>query len=238
MKKDKKKGASKKTWVVDCRTDSAFDFALKVLKEANNDKYPKELRANFALIAYNNSCEAIARAQTDPHNYKLKSAFKLFIRNLKDIYKTCDALHDIVCTSNNNQINPHDYHMIENPFDYIDINYKIIERDLDALTIHHATQTEPSLVLDKMYKENCNRNYSMLKENKFNIEKYYKRFNYPRIYEKCVITKTESDTIAKITPTNDIVVYLPKNVIDVFSNTKVDKYYSEGKNGKSHQFII
>ena len=76
--KNKKKGASSKTWVVDCLTDSAFDFALKVLKESENEKYPIELRVNFIKIAYSNSLETIARAQTDPEQYKLKSAFKLF----------------------------------------------------------------------------------------------------------------------------------------------------------------
>ena len=169
MKKDKKKGASKKTWVVDCRTDSAFDFALKVLKEANNDNYPRELRANFVLIAYKNSCEAIARAQTDPYKYKLKSAFKLFIRNLKAIYKKCDEIYDDV-RPNSISIDLYKYTMIENPFDYIDINYDIIERDL-----------------------------SIAQTQNIDTDRYYTRFNYPRIYETGIVSRNNEDDIAIIT---------------------------------------
>ncbi len=129
--KNKKRGASSKTWVVDCLTDSAFDFALKVLKESENEKYPLELRVNFIKIAYSNSLETIARAQTDPEQYKLKSAFKLFRRNMKEIRETIVKVYpkipDSLITGG-----PvlYDRDVVPNPFDYVDIHYDDIEEGM------------------------------------------------------------------------------------------------------------
>ena len=218
MKKDKKKGTNKKTWVVDCRTDSAFDFALRVLKEADNTEYPIKLRANFIKIAYDNTCETIAKAQTDPHNYKMKSAFKLFVRNIKCIFDKCSAFYgydDINDYRNEN--------VIDNPFDYISIDYDTIE--LGFRTLKNLT-----LQKDVDMKYERNRAVEMVKDS-------IKRYSYPKIYEKKVIP-AEGDKIAEILPTNDIIVYLPFYVVNIFEETDgVGEFYVNNNKFKTDAFL-
>lgn len=226
MKKDKKKGASKKTWVVDCRTDSAFDFALRVLKEVDNSAadYPLNMRLNFIKIAYNNSCEAIAKAQTDPYQYKMKSAFKLFTRNLKCIFEVCSTrftgYEEIVNYSN----------ILVNPFDYVEINYDTIEdslnnlRRVSILSNYDNSDDDESLA--------CWRD-SALKSINSSVE----RFGYPKIYEKAIPFNDESTPVAKILPTNDIIVYIPYKVINIFNNANVEKYYSSDDTPHHHTTV-
>lgn len=182
--KNKKKGASSKTWVVDCLTDSAFDFALKVLKESENEKYPLELRVNFIKIAYSNSLETIARAQTDPEQYKLKSAFKLFCRNLKEIRdavvkiypKISDSLikmDDVV----NSSIYARD--VVPNPFDYVDIHYEDIEE-------------------------------GMWQKKRKQMRPFADKYHFPVIYEE--VCSLKDDVEATLQPTNDILIRMIPHV--------------------------
>ena len=214
MKKDKKKGTSKKTWIVDCRTDCAFDFALKVLKESENKKYPFELRANFAKIAYSNSCEIIAKAQTNPHEYKLESAFKLFNRNLKQIFQICDKLSSETNIKMHHLINCNNIRTkIENPFDYVDINYQLIEQHF------HNAKTTRIKYADTL------------------AQRFIQRYHYPMIFEECKDT-IDGDVFSKLLPTNDILVYLPENVKAIFNVADNSfQLYSEGKLDKNSLFI-
>lgn len=208
MKKDKKKGASKKTWIVDCRTDCAFDFALKVLREAENEKYPFVLRANFAKIAYLNSCETIARAQTNPQEFKLEIAFKLFIRNLKRIIDVAEKMY--ADNLNTAPVLNHPQNIIENPFDYVDIDYHLIEKCFTNAK-NHKTKVDDNLV---------------------NL--FASQYHYPMIYERFVTTKPEF----RLLPTNDILLFIPervKCVFDIAENSS--SYYSKGIVGKNNQFI-
>lgn len=210
MKKDKKKGASKKTWIVDCRTDCAFDFALKVLHEAENKKHPFVLRANFVKIAYLNSCETIAKAQTNPQEFKLDIAFKLFIRNLRRIYDIAEKLSNDPDMDYNIAALFHPRNIIENPFDYIDINYQLIEKYFVAAKTH-KTKVDDNLV---------------------NI--IASQYHYPMIYERFTTTEPEFHLL----PTNDILLYIPDNVkcvFDVAENSNA--YYSNGCIGKNNQFL-
>lgn len=185
MKKDKKKGTSKKTWVVDCRTDCAFDFAMKVLHEAENEKHPLALRCNFVKIAYMNSCETIAKAQADPQGLKLELAFKLFTKNLNQICKVSDLLWREV-HSNTHYANEKIYRreVLENPFDYIDVDYNNIEFALKR----GKTKTIQRLPLST----------------------FIARYHYPMIYEEVIYSPENHSKIeATLLPTNDIKIVLP-----------------------------
>lgn len=211
--KNKKKGASKKTWIVDCRTDSAFDFALKVLKEAENNKYPFVLRANFAKIAYSNSCEAIAKAQTNPQEFKLNSAIKLFTRNLTQIFKVCDKL----CTEygrNNLPSESYKRVTIENPFDYVLINYELIEQ-------YFATAKKTKIEINDAI-----------------LSMFASQYHYPMIFEDIVLSEKPNNEFVKLLPTNDIIVYLPTDTRKIFGNLgKLWEYYTIGNKGKNEEII-
>lgn len=200
--KNKKKGASSKTWAVDCRTDSAFDFALKVLKEAKNKSYPFDLRVNFVRIAYSNSLETIAKAQTDPEGFKLKTAIKMFDRNLKEISKISNELwkqKDSVYTTNDCEKKYCGFTELLNPYDYVEIDYGKLELALNPLITIEDDQ--------KIYQ--CAR-----------------RYNFPKIY---VETKLDTgDTIiSKLMPTNDIVITLPARIAELFDTDLSKKHYPE-----------
>ena len=206
--KNKKKGASSKTWAVDCRTDSAFDFALKVLKEAKSKKYPFDLRANFLKIAYSNSLETIAKAQTDPIEFKLKTAMKMFDRNLKEISKvaydlwkqrkhTCHLDEAIKRYSGTIEL--------KNPYDYIDIDYSRLEL---ALTPHTRVTNDDSVIY------NC-----------------AKRYNFPKIFiEVQTVDNVGSAILTKLMPTNDIVVNLPLYIAELFDIELSAEHYPEPDN--------
>lgn len=202
--KNKKKGASSKTWVVDCMTDGAFDFALKVLYEAKNQKYPIELRINFVKIAYSNSLEAIARAQTDPKEYKLTSAFKLFSRNLKEISVIANKVYnDMICGENpyNYDIPPaetwslHSRTVRENPFDFTEIHYGAIEQ-----YIRSGQKTQSF------------------------VDKYH----YPMIYEEVYSCKEANKAfVATLQPTNDILIHIASHIAKMFNiSLNLNKQYN------------
>lgn len=213
MKNAKKKSAGKNSWVVDCRTDCAFDFALKVLNEADNKKYPFELRANFVKIAYSNSCETIAKAQTNPKDYKLESAFKLFNRNLKRIFSMGNKLYG---EKNGKESAIHaafTKKKIENPFDYIDINYPLIEKYFAFVKNKQITINESILAL------------------------FAEKYHYPVIYEDYPITD-QRDLLSRLLPTNDIIVYLPEKVNWVFNEAaKSTALYESGSTDANSEFI-
>ena len=83
---------------------------------------------NFVKIAYQNSCETIAKAQTNPIEYKLNSALKLFVRNIKEIYKACRAFESQYNALPNDDDEPNNTRVcIPNPFNYFDIDYDFLE---------------------------------------------------------------------------------------------------------------
>jgi hypothetical protein len=90
---NKKHGSNKKTWKIDCRVDSSFTFAMDyIYKEALNPGWSVEMRLNFLNIALNNMIETINRCQTDPEEYKLPVAVKIFTTGLKKIVATANIL--------------------------------------------------------------------------------------------------------------------------------------------------
>jgi hypothetical protein len=72
---NKKDGATKKNWKIDCRVDSDFTFAMDyIYNEALNPEWSPVMRLNFLNIAFNNILENINRCQTNPKEYKLTVA--------------------------------------------------------------------------------------------------------------------------------------------------------------------
>lgn len=204
MKNNKKHGASSKTWAIDCRIDSAFDFALKVLREAKNTKYPLNLRINFVRIAYNNSLETIAKAQTDPKEFKLKTALKILNTNLSQISKVAiNLLNEPINIPDKNE-NSECANCILNPYDYIDIDYKKLEDYVSRAKRH------PKMMLD---------------EN--NVKSCATRYNFPKVFEDVVTTQNYMS--ARLLPTNDIIISIPLAISVLFRiPLDIDKYYSNG----------
>ena len=160
-----------------------------------------------------NSCETIAKAQTDPKEYKLDSAFKLFNRNIKQIFKMSDKLfHENYDKYDSISIS-YIKTTIENPFDFVDINYRKIESHFSAT-------------------KNGVRNG--------NVDKYISVYHYPMIYEEYVATKS-STTNTRLIPTNDIIVYIPDTVRKIFKIAdESSRLYDDNgimKNSKYIEFI-
>lgn len=213
--KNKKKGASKKTWAVDCRTDSAFDFALTVLNESEKKKYPLELRANFVKIAYDNSCEAIAKAQTDPMEYKLKTSMKLFSRNLEKIHAAALKLYSEIDENPLNLARFPEYEkIVDNPFNYYDINFEGINK-----TIEHYLGSGECQVDEWR-----------------DTPDSYEVYSYPKIYEKYHVRNNLS---VRLMPTNDIIVNLssPERIIFELAEKSAKLYQNRKSVCKNVDFI-
>lgn len=248
MGKNKKKGASKKTWTVDCRTDSAFDFALKVLDEAKKEKkYHIDLRCNFVKIAYENSKEAIAKAQTDPVEYRLRTAMKLFNRNLRKIFGYAKELSPIVIAFRNNKDggsieNPYSEKEIPNPFNVVDIEYDLLNNfilygpkgstladevsfDNFKKAFYHEYQYPSIIEVQEIVRDATSSltNYSVFIQD--HIIQHDKYSN--------IDSKSESIEYAELLPTNQIKIHIPYEVARIFNYVKnevnIADYYKHKK---------
>ena len=235
--KNKKRGASSKTWAVDCRTDSAFDFALRVLCEAKNKKYPIPLRVNFIKIAYSNSLETIAKAQTDPKEFKLKTAIKIFNSNLSEISKVAKELLEE--TAIQNLCAPFDmvvhptriFNTIPNPHDYIDIDYDSLKHIIANLSSDKASDgcdcccgpsSWPTFIELFTHKATA-----------VDVLSCAVRYNFPKIMEEMSADLQSMKIVSRLMPTNDIVVTIPYRIWQLFQiSIDLDTHYPEGKSTK------
>ncbi len=199
--KNKKKSAGSKTWNIDCRIDSGFDFALKVLDESEKE-YPLSLKINFIKIAYSNTLEIMSKVQTNPEKYKIKTAMKILNRNLtmvsekakkiitsQDNDKNGEFTKILVATSEKYGFKDDTYIKspvpINNSYDYVDINYLGIENEI------HAAIEDNHLLNDLE-------------------SKYVTVYQYPKIYEHIIDSTGHPFAItSSIMPTNDIVLQIP-----------------------------
>ena len=247
MGKNKKKGASKKTWVVDCRTDSAFDFALKVLDEAKREKkYHIDLRCNFVKIAYENSKEAIAKAQTDPVEYKLETAMKLFNRNLRKIFGYAKELSPCIGAFRDSKEgifieNPYSEKEVPNPFNEVDIEY-----DLLNVFMRHGPKGETlkNEVSFEDFKKAFYHEYQypsiievkeLIEDPTEPVSKYSKFVrDYIIINDDYSDIDSESESIeyAELLPTNQIKIHIPYEVVRIFNYLKNEANIAEHYNHK------
>ena len=248
MGKNKKKGTSKKTWVVDCRTDSAFDFALKVLDEAKREKkYHIGLRCNFVKIAYENSKEAIAKAQTDPVEYRLRTAMKLFNRNLRKIFGYAKELSPIVMGFQNNKDgsfieNPYSEKEIPNPFNVVDIEYDLLNNFILHGPKGNTLADEGSF---DNFKKAVYHEYqypSIIEVQEFVRDATASLTNYSVFIQDYIVqhdkysnidSKSESIEYAELLPTNQIKIHIPYEVARIFNYVKnevnIADYYERKK---------
>lgn len=235
MGKNKKKGTSKKTWVVNCRTDSAFDFALKVLDEAKKEKkYHIDLRCNFVKIAYENSKEAIAKAQTDPVEYKLKTAMKLFNRNLRKIFGYAKELSPSIGAFRDNKAesfieNPYSEKEVPNPFNVVDIEYGLLN---DFMLHGPKGNTLLNEVSFEDFKKAFYHEYqypSIIEVNELVRDATASLSNYSTFVQAHIVEhdryanvdrKCESIEYAELLPTNQIKIHIPYEAARIFKYLK------------------
>ena len=240
--KNKKRGASSKTWAIDCRMDGAFDFALKVLREAKDTKkYSLHLRINFIKIAYSNSLETIAKAQTDPKEFKLKTAVKLFNSNLSEISKVAkEMLDDPVVQAISSSVglvrvnSSRVISTIYNPHDFIDIDYDQIKHIITSLrfTNHNTRGDEKAGInIDSRTSGLGLTREPMSKD----LLSCATRYNFPKIIEEFSQDINDMKITCRLMPTNDIVVSIPYRIWQLFQisiNTVFDTCYPEGTKSK------
>lgn len=205
---DKKKGSDKKSWKIDCRTDCSFSFAIDyVLKESEKTKYSIYKRASFINIAKLNLNETINKCQTNPIDYKLPTALKLYNSGLKKIdnaivnlkhylEKSADSYCNELAKAASLKVGTTRLSSDYNSFDFYQIEYDLLEKEIVLNPAH------------------------------INISNFYTRYHYPKVYLKCDDIEVST---ASLLPTNDIEVRYNKElhqflnyVLENSSNAEID----------------
>lgn len=196
MKKSKKVKlkSRRRRWTIDCRTDNAFQFAIKnVARKALSTEYPFEYQQFFVRVAFMNITEAVMRVQSIPKllNDRYYILSKYFENGINEIYKIYNKL---MSTATKEKLAELDSDVVYQNITHIDMKNKYDYYNIDHEHIQKI-----------MRNKKCSDP----------LEDTVRIYSYPGIkvlsYERNFHSEDAPNISVNMIPTGDIEVFLPDN---------------------------